>query len=678
MPGQQRQKRRSIGDDISHHRVALPSTHSNSNSGTSATEMAGSSGSRSAAPPVASREGAVAAAEYARATARSMGRHSAAGGGLVDPRKEIAIPRFRAHEVVLGTRLGRGGFSNVYEIVRFDLQQQRQHPLEKESSSQRRQQRPTISGEDGGGSEIVGVPVGGALADSLRALVPKRRRSSRSSRNSRNSRRSSRGSTHSLEGGEAKKEESDDKITPQCNEIAPNGEHDDASESSSSEDEIPMEQLDRICCRLSSNASMSSADDLDISGNDDEDDDDDEIGHPMLQRGQSTTHFHSYHVTARQFLAQHCIRGAQSKNEPSTPRYALKRLRPEVMAEDDAYAMGAADLVVEARFLASLEHPNVVKIRGMAHGDCDAFASGVEGHYFLVLDRLSETLTQRIGRWRKETKLWRKGRLKGNLFDRRGRKWNDHLARRVEVAFELANALKYLHGKNIIFRDLKPDNVGFDCRGDCKLFDFGLAKELRDEERVDDPDAVDSGHRPQRPVVENTLRASARRKGKMFTDVYEMSAPCGSYRYMAPEVIEAKPYNFSADTYSFAMLLYEISLMKKPYANMGREELIEKVTVEQYRPELPMEGRTALPSSLRSYLTLGWSANLRYRPTMFGTCDTLFKIVESLKGSATDEEKRPSAYDRRRSTFVLRGTIGLGSGGGSNRSLMGKIGSNRN
>ena len=669
MPGQQRQKRRSIGEDISHHRVALPSTHSNSNSGISATEMTASSGSSSssAAPPVASREGAVAAAKHARATARSMGRHSAAGGGLVDPRKEIAIPRFKAHEVVLGTKLGRGGFSNVYEIVRFDLQQQQQqqqqHPPEKESSSQRqrRQQRPTISGEGGGGNEIVGVPVGGALADSLRALVPKRRRSSRSSRNSHRSSRSS--SAHSLEGGEAKKEESDDKIA-QCNRIAPNGEHDDASESSSSEDEIPTEQLDRICCRLSSKASMSSADD--------------EIVHPMLQRGQSTTHFHSYHVTARQFLAQHCIRGAQSKNEPSTPRYALKRLRPEVMAEDDTYAMGAADLVVEARFLASLEHPNIVKIRGMAHGDCDAFASGVEGHYFLVLDRLSETLTQRIGRWRKETKLWRKGRLKGNLFDRRGRKWNDHLARRVEVAFELANALKYLHGKNIIFRDLKPDNVGFDCRGDCKLFDFGLAKELRDEERVDDPDVVDNGHRPQRPVVENTLRASARRKGKMFTDVYEMSAPCGSYRYMAPEVIEAKPYNFSADTYSFAMLLYEISLMKKPYAHMGREELIEKVTVEQYRPELPMEGRTALPSSLRSYLTLGWSTNLRYRPTMFGTCDTLFKIVESLKGSTLDEEKRPSAYDRRRSTFVLRGTIGLGSGGGSNRSLMGKISSNRN
>ena len=200
--------------------------------------------------------------------------------------------------------------------------------------------------------------------------------------------------------------------------------------------------------------------------------------------------------------------------------------------------------------------------------------------------------------------------------------------------------------------------VGFDCRGDVKIFDFGLAKEMRDDERVDDPRSAASGNgRPRSAMAPgSSLRASARRKGKMFTDVYEMSAPCGSYRYMAPEVILAKPYNFSADTYSFAVLLYEISMLKKPYANMGREELIEKVTVERYRPELPTEGRTALPSSLRTYLSLAWSDNLRYRPTMEGTCGTLFKCLEMLKGSNDiDEGKRPSAYDRRRSTFVMRG-----------------------
>lgn len=43
-------------------------------------------------------------------------------------------------------------------------------------------------------------------------------------------------------------------------------------------------------------------------------------------------------------------------------------------------------------------------------------------------------------------------------------------------AAEVVLALEYLHLNNIMFRDLKPDNVVFDETGHCLLTDFGLSK----------------------------------------------------------------------------------------------------------------------------------------------------------------------------------------------------------
>lgn len=58
----------------------------------------------------------------------------------------------------------------------------------------------------------------------------------------------------------------------------------------------------------------------------------------------------------------------------------------------------------------------------------------------------------------------------------------------------------------MLYRDLKPENVGFDIRGDVKLFDFGLMKGL--ERR----DKVEKGYG------------------------YKLSAKTGSIPYMAPEI----------------------------------------------------------------------------------------------------------------------------------------------
>ena len=119
--------------------------------------------------------------------------------------------------------------------------------------------------------------------------------------------------------------------------------------------------------------------------------------------------------------------------------------------------------------------------------------------------------------------------------------------------FLLSNYFKPI---SIIYRDLKPDNIGFDVRDDIKIFDLGLAAEMRPSARVDG------------------------------TDYYKLTAESGSPRYMAPEVALGKPYNQLIDVYGFALLLWELCELKTPFAEHGFESLHEKVFNGTERPPL--------------------------------------------------------------------------------------------
>ncbi len=115
------------------------------------------------------------------------------------------------------------------------------------------------------------------------------------------------------------------------------------------------------------------------------------------------------------------------------------------------------------------------------------------------------------------------------------------------VALQIAAGLKYLHSHNIIFRDLKPANIGFDVRGDVKIFDFGLARIMPDD-------------------------------GCPYTDRFFMSG-AGSPRYMSPECLTlGESYNMKADIYSFAIILWEMLSASRPYDFVkSRDQLVQYV-----------------------------------------------------------------------------------------------------
>jgi serine/threonine protein kinase len=156
--------------------------------------------------------------------------------------------------------------------------------------------------------------------------------------------------------------------------------------------------------------------------------------------------------------------------------YAMKHLRRKLVTKTKKFANGAIDLALEAAFLSSLDHPNILKIHGVASDGPDAYARGRHDSFFIIVDRLHETLQDRIVTWRKQHKHLKSAW--GRMTDKKGKKQDKLMADRLKVAFHIASALNYLHSRGLLYRDLKPTNIGFGLDDEVKLFDFGLCREL--------------------------------------------------------------------------------------------------------------------------------------------------------------------------------------------------------
>jgi serine/threonine protein kinase len=109
---------------------------------------------------------------------------------------------------------------------------------------------------------------------------------------------------------------------------------------------------------------------------------------------------------------------------------------------------------------------------------------------------------------------------------------------------QVANALNFLHENNLIHRDLKPENLLVDRNGVVKLCDFGW-------------------------TVESTV-------GSRVTF-------CGTYEYMAPEIVKEKPYNKMIDVWSIGILLYELLHSYSPFRAKRQQLKDDNPTAEVFR-----------------------------------------------------------------------------------------------
>ncbi|KAK6766168.1 hypothetical protein RB195_025831 [Necator americanus] len=131
----------------------------------------------------------------------------------------------------------------------------------------------------------------------------------------------------------------------------------------------------------------------------------------------------------------------------------------------------------------------------------------------------------------------------GELFSHLQKEKHFSESRSRFYAAQIASALGYLHDKNIIYRDLKPENLLLDKHGYLVLTDFGLCKE---------------------GMTPNTVTSTF----------------CGTPEYLAPEIILKKPYDISVDWWCLGSVLYEMMYGLPPFYSRDHNEMYNRIVNE--------------------------------------------------------------------------------------------------
>lgn len=219
------------------------------------------------------------------------------------------------------------------------------------------------------------------------------------------------------------------------------------------------------------------------------------------------------------------------KDERSSKLYAMKQLqKAEIIIENDEpdnVSKRVERIFAEKTILSQLDHPNVVKLFYTFHDN---------SRLYLLLQYIPG----------------------GELFyhlKERGTLDEDTAA---FYAAEISCALKFLHEKGIVYRDLKPENCLLDSSGHLVLTDFGLSKKS-----VDDNDSSSS------------------------EDVSELHSIIGTPEYCAPEILKGEPYTRNCDWYSLGCLVYDMLVGKPPYTGANHKVILNKIQQEKQGPRIP-------------------------------------------------------------------------------------------
>lgn len=202
----------------------------------------------------------------------------------------------------------------------------------------------------------------------------------------------------------------------------------------------------------------------------------------------------------------------------------------------------------EARAVSELNHPGIATL--FDYGETD------EGRPFLVME---------LAKGRPLSELMEKGEL--------------NLQRAIAIVADVATALVEAHARGVIHRDIKPSNIMIDDRGQVKVLDFGLAKQLNKE--------FGGSAAPEA----QTLLSTETRSGVVL----------GTPAYLSPEQATGGAVDGRSDLFALGTLLYEAITGRTPFAGNSFIEIAANVL--HVEPKPPSKLNSLVPREL-DFITL--------------------------------------------------------------------------
>jgi len=295
-------------------------------------------------------------------------------------------------------------------------------------------------------------------------------------------------------------------------------------------------------------------------------------------------------------------------------KVALKVLQPDSLAEANLKRR----LVREAQAAAKLDHPNICAVY-----DVNEAASLT----YIVMQYIEgETLADKMERQPLE------------------------LSTAMAIAEQATEGLAEAHAHGVVHRDLKPQNMMITPRGQLKILDFGLAKQMRSSDSVD---------------VEASTATLLSTPGHVI----------GTVPYMSPEQLRGEPLDASSDIFSLGVAFYEMLAGKHPFQDksaavtMSRIMLSDPIPTEQFHAQVSPELQALLSKMLSKDKAARYQSaqdlltDLRQLPAQLSTNEAQAAVTTTKQFSAitTNETVAEGSFSkaRRYKWVVLASALAL-------------------